>query len=209
MAINASNFKAIVKDKNHLKQEMAQLEYTTTHINNVKKAWEMMKQSQSCMQYIEDLNKNNYIPTMFLTMDALVHMGDILISNHDHSKLCDEEWEPYRKHFYPLNDKEKEESKDEFEKAWEHHYSVNSHHWQYWYYKNVEGADKMALLPVVELCCDWIAMNFVFPGTALDYYNNKVINYKDPDEQIHLGEKQAEVVLELLTRWYDTYPKNN
>lgn len=58
----------------------------------------------------------------------------------------------------------------------------------------------MPLLVVVELCCDWLAMNIVFEGTALDFYDKRVVNCKDTDDQIYLGDKQSEFIRELLTR---------
>lgn len=195
-----------VSEKQHEK-ELDQKEYTDAHIANVKQAWQMMKSSRECMLYIEDAIRMKTLPNNLITINTFVHMEDLQISSHDWTKYSSEEWEPYRKHFFPVDDKEKEDSKEEFEKAWEHHYTVNHHHWEHWY-KIKNDVDRMTLLAVVELCCDWIAMNMVFEGTALDFYDKCVVNCTDPDEQIYLGEKQSEFIHGLLTRWYKDYPKN-
>lgn len=195
-------------NKEHKEKELAQKKYTDTHIKNVQKAWSMIKSSQLIMEYIKKLIINHAIPCSYIYTDGFVHMMDIQISLHDASKYSPEEWEPYRTNFYPLNDKEKEEYKNDFEKAWLHHYTVNKHHWDYWYkiYKNV---DMMDLLSVIELCCDWIAMNFVFKGTALEYYHSGVEDCKNKDEQIYLGDKQSKIIKQIFTLFYQEYPKSS
>lgn len=197
-----------VSSKEQLEKERDQLIYTNTHISNVQTAWNMIKTTPSMMEYITDLIKNKTIPCNYIYTDGFIHMMNIQISLHDNSKYGPYEWEPYRKHFYPINDKEKEENKDDFDAAWVHHYTENKHHWNYWY-KIYKDADAMDLLSVLELCCDWIAMNFVFKGTALDFYRNRVEECKDKDEQIYLGEKQKVIIKKILEMFYEEYPKND
>lgn len=192
--------------KEYLEKEREQLRYTSTHISNVQTAWSMIKMCPSIRSYISELIKNKIIPCNYIYTDGFIHMMDIQISLHDKSKYGPEEWEPYRKYFYPINDKEKEGNKDDFDAAWLHHYTVNKHHWDYWY-KIYKDVDAMDLLSVVELCCDWIAMNFVFKGTALDFYKNRVEKCKDKDEQIYLGEKQKVIIKKILEMFYEEYPK--
>lgn len=189
-----------------MKKEAEYKEYITTHINNVKKAWEMMRESKGCMNIIKKSIDNYIIPNSILSLDGFIYAEDLFIKTHDHSKFSLEEWDAYRRHFYPISDKEKEESKEDFEKAWVHHYTVNTHHWNHWY-KNKKNVNAMDLISVVELCCDWIAMNMVFKGTAIDFYNNRVVNCKDPNEQIYLGDKQSKIIYDILTEFYKSYPK--
>lgn len=97
---------------------------------------------------------------------------------HDQSKLyTEEEFEPYRKHFYPIDEEEKKNSEEEFEAAWKHHYTENDHHWEHWVKENGE-ADPMPIAAMIEMIADWMAMSFKFGGTVADWYseNKKEIN---------------------------------
>lgn len=192
--------------KEQREKELAQKEYTDNHIKNVQTVWGMMKESIEIMDYIKEVLKTKFIPCGYIYSSGFFTMIDIQISMHDASKYGPNEWEQYRTNFYPINDKEKEDHKDDFKAAWLHHYTVNKHHWNYWY-KIYKDENAMDLSSVLELCCDWIAMNFVFKGTALDFYDSRVENCKDKDEQIYLGEKQKVVIKNILEMFYKVYPK--
>lgn len=152
-------------NKEQREKELAQKEYTDNHIKNVQKAWGMMKESVEIMDYIKELVKTKYIPCAYIYSSGFFNMMDIQISIHDASKYGPNEWDQYRTNFYPINDKEKEDHKDDFKAAWLHHYTVNKHHWNYWY-KIYKDENAMDLSSVLELCCDWIAMNFISIITA-------------------------------------------
>lgn len=106
--------------------------------------------------------------------------GDALLSRlydrvlaHDDSKYSKEEFEPYRKNFFPINQQEKDNNKVDFEKAWEHHWKNNSHHWQYRQNKKEFDRNNMEdVLDVIENVLDWIAMGYHFNDRPTDYYNN-------------------------------------
>ena len=119
---------------------------------------------------------------------------DNQIKAHDLSKFSVEEWEPYRKNFYPVNEEEKENNIADYQKAWKHHYMVNLHHWDYWH--NTDSVDKMSIEFVLEMCCDWIAMSMRFGGTAYKWY---IDNKKD----IVLGDKQTDWVTNILKIYYN------
>lgn len=157
--------------------------YVDEHISNVKTAWNHMKANHECMDYIKSIVNDFYFITVII---------DSLVASHDMSKYGLEEWEPYRKNFNPVNDEEKNDNIAAFEKAWEHHYMNNLHHWEYWYKTNT--VDKMPIEFVVEMCCDWIAMSAKFGGTAYDWYNKQT--------NIVLGEQQKEWVVSLLKKFY-------
>ncbi len=99
-----------------------------------------------------------------LTDDSQAMMGA------DIDKYSDEEFEPYRKYFYPINDIEKEESKEEFEEAWKHHYTVNDHHPEFWIKDGIPS--EMSISAIAEMICDWQGMAFTKGGSALQYYNS-------------------------------------
>jgi len=101
---------------------------------------------------------------------------------HDLSKFSSQEFVSYAKYFY-IN---KEEFKQEFDKAWEHHYKNNPHHWDYWLDEN--GVPKT--IPdryLRQMIADWEGMSLKFGDTAQEYYLN---NYKkiklDRDTRIKL-----------------------
>ena len=97
------------------------------------------------------------------------------IQQHDQSKYSSEEFNGYRKRFYPINDAEKFNSKAEFSKAWEHHKLHNPHHWEspQWYDSHRKMAIKaMQPVYVYEMVCDWQAMSLKLGGNCLKYYQN-------------------------------------
>ena len=51
-----------------------------------------------------------------------------------------------------------------FDKAWEHHYKHNKHHWNYWI-----GQD-MPYKYIRQMICDWKAMSRKFGGTVQEFY---------------------------------------
>lgn len=169
--------------KEQKEQEKQYKKYVDEHKSNVEKAWSQMKSNKHVMKYIKSFDNSDYI---IATVNGLV-------AAHDMSKYDIEEWEPYRRYFYSVNDEEKEDSRADFEKAWEHHYMNNLHHWDYWARTN--SVDKMPIEFVIEMCCDWIAMSIKFGGTAYNWYNNQ--------KNIVLGKKQKEWTVTILQKFYD------
>lgn len=149
---------------------------------------------------------------------------------HDMSKFSPKEFVPYAKWFngpYGIAIKDKldglsedvkikhELIKNNFEKAWEHHYRNNKHHWQYWCYDwfkyetepespqlcycefitPLEMPDQYLL----QMVCDWEAMSMKFGGSVQQYY---LKNYY----QIHLNPKsryRLENLLQVYTKYFD------
>lgn len=171
------------------KAENEYKEYIEEHINNVNKAWSLMKKNKDVMKYI---GKEAGIDVAFMIASL-----DNQIKAHDLSKFSVEEWEPYRMYHYSINDQEKIDSKSDYEKAWEHHYTNNLHHWNWWAYNNQK--DKMTLNYVIEMCCDWIAMSMKFGGDAYHWYLNQT--------DIILGEKQKTWLINILTKYYGITPE--
>lgn len=159
--------------------------YVDGHREFVAKAWKNMKAMSSIIEYLSTITDN---------VNFLLATVDTLINAHDMSKYKIEEWEPYRKNFYPVNEEEKENNIADYQKAWKHHYMVNLHHWDYWH--NTDSVDKMSIEFVLEMCCDWIAMSMRFGGTAYKWY---IDNKKD----IVLGDKQTDWVTNILKIYYN------
>lgn len=112
------------------------------------------------------------------------------IENHDLSKYTKEEFEPYRKKFFPADGEEVD--KTEFDRAWFHHYTCNKHHWNYW----VGQSKEMDPIYVVEMTIDWIAMGIKFNNSALEYYEKNKDN-------ITLSKKAEELFYKLVNKYYD------
>lgn len=154
--------------------------YISDHIDNVNQAWNNMKNKDECIAILRSEGIYNLSVQSF-------------IDNHDLSKFSDEEFEPYRRSYFSIDEKEKEDAKVDLEIAWRHHYDNNQHHWDYWHLRNM--VNDMPLVLVVEMACDHIAMSMKFGGTALQWF-------KDNEKDIHLGDRQKEFYLKLLNAYY-------
>ena len=165
-------------DPNIMEKQKEYIKYVNEHINNVQKAWNEVK--MKCITYMVYVMGPNHINFEYI---------DFNIKNHDISKFSKEEFEPYRKNFYPVDDKEKEENKEAFDKAWIHHYMNNPHHWDY--FASVGREDEMTFKDVVEMICDWQAMGYKFGNTAKEWYEKN-------KSKIKLGKQQKIWVDEML-----------
>ena len=65
-----------------------------------------------------------------LDTNALFALWDRVL-DHDESKYDKIEFEAYRKEYYPIDAQERRLNKLAFDKAWEHHWKTNDHHWQH------------------------------------------------------------------------------
>ena len=166
-------------------QEKKYKAYIDNHKKNVVETWEELKKNKIIYDYIMAQNQKENIENIENIINKNVQM-------HDNSKYGEEEWEPYRKHFYSVNEEEKKSSKKEFGKAWEHHKKTNSHHHEHW--EEINQNNEMPLTDVVEMCCDWISMSKVLGGTALSWYKSQ--------KNIFLGNKQKEWTLFILNEYY-------
>ena len=132
--------------------------YIEEHKRNVMEAFKEMKDNHLIYQ---------------LGGDDLLDKLHTRVLYHDDSKYSEEEFEPYRKNFFPISQQEKEDNKEDFEKAWQHHWQENSHHWQH--RQNKKTFDKNNdedVLDVLENVLDWIAMGYKFHDRPYQYYEN-------------------------------------
>lgn len=142
------------------KKELEYDDYIKNHLSNIKKASEIVKQ-----KWIIGTNLERFLADY-----------SVCCMSHDASKYSDEEFDAYRKHFHSINDEEKKNSQKEFDKAWEHHYTNNKHHWEYWVDRSVGIAARIPMLYILEMITDWMAMSLNFHTSLYDwYYTNKEI----------------------------------
>ena len=180
-------FTMLINDPNlseeQRKKEKEYKKYVDTHVDNVKKAWDVMKGKDDIKEYLKSQYDDvNYLYTIV----------DMQVKNHDASKYSIDEWEYYRKNFYPVDEYEKGDNVRDYETAKQHHYITNMHHWKWW--ADTNHQNDMPLNFVVEMCCDWIGVSMAFGKDALGWYKSQ--------KDIVLGVKQKEWVESILTIYY-------
>lgn len=125
----------------------------------------------------------------------------MLISHHDESKYCDEEYYAYCDYFYGEKTPEVEEA---FDLAWLHHQHENPHHWQHWLLREDDGdmkALKMPLPYILEMVCD----HWAFSWKENNLY--EIFNWYDANKSkmlLHETTKQKyENILDVLKKKLD------
>lgn len=109
--------------------------------------------------------------------DDMLEIIDHNISQHDKSKYSEDEWAPYRDHFYDPN-KNSRSNNIVYNYAWNHHQKHNPHHWNYWVIINdVDEPQIQALeMPfeyVIEMLCDWASAGNHYGNTAYEWYQRQ------------------------------------
>lgn len=117
------------ESKKNMSIEQQNKEYIETHIENIKKAYNWIK--EYCPEILENVDKKELEKN---------------IEKHDASKYSKEEFMPYARYFF-LGDKEKYQK--EFDVAKWHHYKHNPHHPEYW------DGKVMPEVYIIEQICDW------------------------------------------------------
>lgn len=194
------NGEIVAKDLEVNAKEQEYVKYIIDHIKNVYNAF----------LYIFG-NGKQYIPSEYNieTYEIALNKLKTDIAAHDKSKFSDEEFNAYRVKFFPTESEKKKieedveylnKVKEDFEKAWEHHYTNNDHHTKYWLIPAHDEVDEhlkdMSLSAIMHMICDWCAMSYHFDGDfakVVDWYNN------DADkEKSEMTEKTKSLVEELL-----------
>jgi hypothetical protein len=110
-----------------------------------------------------------------------------LIKAHDESKFSEEEFEPYAQKWFGDGKKT-----PEYEAAWEHHWSNNEHHPEYWL-----GED-MPYIYILEMICDWgsFSIDKGDINELSEFYYNKAKN----DQEKNLSDATKEIIEEILEK---------
>lgn len=154
------------------RKEQEYLEYIKEHIAFVQEAFELYMRPL--------LNKNSICTTVSdeKLKEAILEL-EPLLDTHDASKFSDDEFDGYRLKWYPtklesdLDENEKRIITDQYEKCWEHHYTVNDHHPKHWVNPETDVPEDMCLRAIIEMICDWEAMSLKFKTNTLEWYENK------------------------------------
>lgn len=134
----------ILAGHEYIKQTRAYCDYLEEHFNNIAKAFD------------EVYTKCKHLP--FFTDDYNYHTLYNQVEYHDLSKFSAEEFTQYRDKFFPVF--QYDQIQLDFDKAWEHHYTNNFHHWE----------SATTEIDVVHMVIDWTAMGYKFGDTAQSYY---------------------------------------
>jgi len=155
---------------NKVEKEREYKNYVMTHIADVEEAFHRL---------IEPL-KHKYDKTV----DDAIDLCGQYIPLHDLSKFSKQEFDAYRKHFYPTDQEKKSQTKEdpEFDLAWELHHKNNLHHPIHW----VTGDEKqdMSLNFIFEMLCDWssVSKHFVTEHgedtSVVKWYDSKAAEEK-------------------------------
>ena len=146
---------------------------------------ELVKKEKEYTEYIEE--HRGFVKEAFLKFISSnisdltseeIEILRIAVDNHDLSKYETEEFDAYRKHFFPCTFENPKDSQKEFEIALKHHYSLNDHHPQNISRKN--GLNKVACIHNI---LDWIGMSYKFKDDVWKFYEGSNIKEKINDEE--------------------------
>ena len=169
-------------------------EYIQEHLDNINKACDNL--------YKKWIKEKPYFCKTDIDREELKEILNEIKETHDQSKFSEEEFGPYGENFFGIKECNKcskfddckklgsNKNKDckeykykDFDKAWEHHFKVNKHHWNHWCYNwelNESGVPlnecklsiplEMSDRYIIEMICDWTAMGYKFENTAKDFY---------------------------------------
>ena len=167
--------------------------------NLEKRANETLDKIRALTRHIKNVEENCILLGEKLILNGEIDLGRQLIANgfgHDLSKFRGIEWQELT--VRGVNDDES--SKLKLRMAIEQHNSTNSHHPEFW-----GGINKMPLIFLLELLCDWKARSEEFGTALIDYINGAAMKrFKfDKNDEVYkilikymdlLCEKQFEII---------------
>lgn len=112
---------------------------------------------------------------------------------HDWTKFTRAEWSAYVHTFYAADGSKQYKPTPAFNDAWEHHYTHNPHHWNYWLV--ADGAGGMS--------ANWMMKTYAREMVADWYGAGMVINGKPEVETWYLANKDK-MQIHDSTRFYVT-----
>ena len=174
-----------VEDNEIIVKKAEYSRYISEHIVNVLDAYKEY--------FLPYYTENKDIPCTTVATpefhNAIYKLGSHIVE-HDQSKWSESEYDAYRMNFYPTILERETPNwdilvKEKFDKAWEHHYTHNPHHPEYWV-KDTGIAEDMPLDYIVEMICDWLAMSKKFNNDIHEWYKDHGIkkNYSPTTKEI-------------------------
>lgn len=153
-------------------------------------------------KYVLEHKKNVFIECIKLAME---HKGKLRMQlivhafTHDMSKFLPCEFIPYARYFYGGKEAKEEYKltgnyfgwRKGFDEAWEHHYTHNKHHEDYW------QGQTMPYLYMMQLIADWKGMSRKFGDTAQEYYLKNYYKFNIT----HETRRRLEIALDLTKKY--------
>ena len=175
-------------------------------MNLISKMWKIHKNKKLYFKYVME-HKNNILKAydeMLKCKDLEWIMQDPLIQvrllirahNHDDSKLSKEEFNAYRKHYFPIDIEEFNANAADYQKAWDHHKTHNDHHWQARINWKDEDFNINTELACLENIMDWLAVGYKFNDRPYEYYEQN-------KDKIILPKKQREFIEKCIYQGID------
>lgn len=158
-------------------KEIKYLRYIDNHRMNIDLAFDEMVQNQAMQEWFT------------WTEDFCCKLKERVLT-HDISKYEDEEFNAYRRYYHPIDKFEKILAINDFNKAWEHHWKNNRHHWQARQEDpELEHLDEDTALDCLENVLDWMAMGYQFHDRPYQFYEKHKNEIKLPKCQKDFIEK--------------------
>lgn len=207
------------KDIEVIDKEREYTKYILEHITNVQTAYNKLIKSRMFDTFEIDLDNGDSITITSQDMDNIKAFLDFEINDHDQSKFSDEEFVPYRIHFYPTETEKKRiesdidfanQAEDSFKTAWEHHWTNNPHHGKYFAFEfnkdkliweKLDTPKDMPIRDILHMICDWAAMSLKFDGDMAEcvtWYNTKA-----EDEKSYMNNKTRAICEYFLKLFFD------
>lgn len=188
-------------------------DYISEHISNVRKAYDELFAKQEFPILTSSVSDDILVSITPEEMKEAITNVEIDIDAHDKSKYSTIEFNPYRRKFHPTEEEQermkndihyKDKVMNDFKTAWEHHYTHNNHHPQYWAYRFdkpsvlLDKPKDMPLECIIHMICDWCGISLKFDGglSCIDWYKNKA----DKEKKLlsPKTKKTVEVILNYL-----------
>lgn len=195
-----------IQDQEYLLRKAEYLKYIYNHVKNVRKGYDILFGSKKYTKHPMGISPTEWNDTVIVL--------DRIVNKHDDSKYTEEEFEPYRRHFYPTkieqeaDEDAQKKAEEDYEAAWEHHYRVNDHHPEYWKYIDDKGehidtpnkvGSPMSLTAVMHMFCDWFAMDeFYKAKNHADWYRSDA----SKEERECLNPETKDLIREMFMLLY-------
>lgn len=167
-------------------------QYLSTHRTNVRRSMEWLE--KNLPEIVSPMGKDRVFDIKF---------------HHDMSKLYDDEYYPYERHWYSenLEGDERRIDQNAYDIAVLKHIHRNPHHWQYWVFPAGNGKDEkifpMDYNYVVEMICDWWSFSWA-SGNLMDIFTWWV----DYQNKARFADETRSLIGEILEAMYNKLSSN-
>ena len=206
------------KDKEVIDKEREYANYILDHIMNVQIAYNKLIKDRIFEPVEIEVDNGITWKIDNWAMDDAKKYLEFEVKNHDLSKFSEEEFIPYRIHFFPTETEKKRIESDpeyaaeveaSFREAWQHHWLNNPHHAKKFVFelqedgsvKRLDTPQNMSEGDILHMICDWAAMSMKFQGDMAEcvtWYNTKA-----DDEKSYMSPTTKAITEYFLKLFFD------